>query len=739
MILQGPDARRALHQKLDDLVGWRSESGDNAMPFAIVYDTIDDAAFPGAIIPRVEGSNLSFYAVADSGPSWRRLQPLLLAFSGVTLSDFDGRGAELSDGDPLERLLMEIGISHASRFVPNEGADNSRHLVESLVRLREAIGRAPLLMDEIPRTTAQLLGDFRLSLASRDRLRAEGHLESLRTEMRLDALNLYFLQVQLDAALGDWDLLRNREFFGSLCVTRRPPRVTAALSESLYHELIEPVETNESPTAALDRFRTDVSGKYGNLFESCPPAPSAAVAKMFLLDSIANLQADPRLSERLTAQAKQWTREDQDTFDRLLDLRPVAVPRPPKSGIAPTADPQGQIDQLKVRDTFSPTDARTALLAASMLQTLDAYRVAVDVVRRLGDVDREAVLASPGIRAMWDEVQSHAAPDQVPDGWAAFVRQLPMLSFAELRAWAEKGVAEYPIDRELRDLQSVQSFVEELQLAFGKAEETTQQILPYVVEWAHADDRWPNPEYRVLYQELLDLLLLGSGRTPTLVRAVGEILAALLAIGSGADGYRRTMGDLSDWLPTALGLPTADAIIDVVDLLATYPSPAADSRQSFWAAIAAELNRLWPRLSVAQQSVVRDLASVLDMPEAPSFRVPEHVPSPGKLPVGPGRGYVIAIYTLMEGAGQRVQRALAAAYPGVRVELSTAHVANSKLDELAGRADLFVVCWASAKHAATIAIRQRRPADRATIFPRGVGSSSVVREVQDYLAATVPT
>jgi hypothetical protein len=91
----------------------------------------------------------------------------------------------------------------------------------------------------------------------------------------------------------------------------------------------------------------------------------------------------------------------------------------------------------------------------------------------------------------------------------------------------------------------------------------------------------------------------------------------------------------------------------------------------------------------------------------------------------------------MEGAGLRVQRALERAYPGIRVELSSSHVADARLNDLAARADLFVVCWASAKHAATLAIKNRRGSDQATLYPRGVGSTSVVREVQDYLAATM--
>jgi hypothetical protein len=372
------------------------------------------------------------------------------------------------------------------------------------------------------------------------------------------------------------------------------------------------------------------------------------------------------------------------------------------------------------------------LVAASIVQTLDAYRIAIDVVSGLPETDRDALLEPPGIRAMWDELRDHSVQDRVPHGWRDFIRLAPEMSFGALRAWAEKGVAEYPIGRELVDRQAVADLVADLQRSFADAEEVTAQLLPYVVEWVRGDERWPNSEYRVLYEELVDLLLLGNSRTPTVIAAIGEVLTAILAVGMESATYRRTIGDLGAWLRTAMGLATADSVIDVIEVLATNPAPDAVARQGFWLAMAGDLARLWPRLSVGQQSVIFDVATLLDIPETPSFRLSEPVEISSAAP-GPRRGYLLAIYTLMEGAGLRVKRALERAYPGLRVELSTAHVADARLNDLAVRADLFVVCWASAKHAATLAIRNRRSPDQATLFPRGVGSTSVVREVQDYL------
>jgi hypothetical protein len=728
-VILDEDRRVALRTDLVDHLGW-SAGEDEGTRLAALYETMDDASFPGAVIPRVRDAEVLVYLVADSGESWRRLQPLAIAFAGVTLSDFDGRTVDLDARDPFEVAIARNGISHAGRVSAGTADTGARDLIASLLRMRRGVASAPAFSEGITATTGQLLGEFRLSLAVRDRRAAEAVIETIRSEMRLDALNLLFLQVQLDAALDDWVILRNRDYFDSLCLARRPPRITAALAEAFYHSSIEALDRDDVPPAdMLAAFKQEVLGKCGDVFTVGPPAPSPHVAKMFLLATLASPTPDPRLVEKLAVEAAEWDDDDQRSFNRLLVLHPPSAP----TGYVPPADPETQLRALITKRRPSIGDAQTALLSASIVQTLDAYRIAIDVVSGLPDTEREALLGPPGIRAMWEELLAHSVRDRVPGGWSDFIRLAPEMSFGAVRAWAEKGVVEYPIGRELVDRQAVADLVADLQRSYAVAEEVTNQLLPYVVEWARGDERWPNSEYRVLYEELVDLLLLGNSRKPSVVTAVGEVLAAILAIGMEPATYSRTLGDLAAWLRTAVGLATADSIIDVIEVVATNPTPDATARQGFWLAMAGDLARLWSRLSVGQQSVMFDVASLLDIPETPAFRLSEPVEVSAETP-GLRRGYLLAIYTLMEGAGLRVKRALERAYPGLRVELSTAHVADPRLNDLATRADLFVVCWASAKHAATLAIRNRRGSYQATLFPRGVGSTSVVREVQDYLA-----
>ncbi len=62
----------------------------------------------------------------------------------------------------------------------------------------------------------------------------------------------------------------------------------------------------------------------------------------------------------------------------------------------------------------------------------------------------------------------------------------------------------------------------------------------------------------------------------------------------------------------------------------------------------------------------------------------------------------------METAGRQAEAMLRATIPGLVVDLNHDHVGSAALAAMVARADLVVVAWASAKHAATDFIKGRR-------------------------------
>jgi hypothetical protein len=108
----------------------------------------------------------------------------------------------------------------------------------------------------------------------------------------------------------------------------------------------------------------------------------------------------------------------------------------------------------------------------------------------------------------------------------------------------------------------------------------------------------------------------------------------------------------------------------------------------------------------------------------------EPQPEPGAGdPLAGLAGKVVGLYTLTPGVAQRVTRMLRARCADIEIETNDDLVSTERLRGLAQRADVMVVAFQSAKHAATdaiIAVRGRERVVRAL----GKGAGGVIRALE---------
>ena len=95
----------------------------------------------------------------------------------------------------------------------------------------------------------------------------------------------------------------------------------------------------------------------------------------------------------------------------------------------------------------------------------------------------------------------------------------------------------------------------------------------------------------------------------------------------------------------------------------------------------------------------------------------------------------VGIYTLTESAGRKARDVLMSLASDIKIELNHDHEATAKLGALVARVDLFVVAWASAKHAATNYIKSRR-GSKPLIYAAGKGASSLIRVIEEFSEST---
>ena len=735
MIMKDHSAERvSLQDALRDASGWKDLK--EQMPAFVervegLLATVNDESMPGAILPRLVDQRMVYYAVADELPAWRSLQGLLSAFVGRTLTDFTGIRAELNQNDPFEALLLAQGVKYISRF---ESYDNQkRAAAKALSQMQQILAAGARTHRQVPLSTVRVLYNFKMALSGGDAAGADEAIEYLRAHLRLDALNLHFLQVQRLAAFQEWERLYRSPAFAALCDTRRPPQVTGTMVEALYRSEFTDLDEAGDLEGALGHFREVIEPKYGNLFLSCPRNPSPAVAKLFLIATLAAGQPDSHLAASIAAVAPSFSATEAPFAEQLLAHPLLATQQQVpqlgdyRSQLLHAADP-------KMAATVER--GRVVLFAAMQDGSLDAYDLALTYVERLNDPERERLLAVPTFRHMWQDISRFAGAKGVPQNWLEWAEQLPELRFTEAQRLAQQAVTEWPIAVHLQTPQAVDSLIDALNQALNMAEDHLSHALPDLVNWIRQDERWPYPSYRALYMAVLDHLLY-TNRRGEVLGALLPVLEGCLTLGMDSATYGRILSDLRDLTKEVASVRQIDWLLGLGEYTIDFPCPDQQARAELWCQISSALTQFSRRLQPHQISTALDIAQTLGLPESVAeLKLPEAKEGADD-ELTPGISGTAVIYTLTESVGQRARRVLNALYPGLRVEVLSDHVATPRLLQFARSAELFVICWTSAKHAATTAIQAKRPPDRVTAFAAGGGSASIVNEVQKHLTPAV--
>ena len=253
-----------------------------------------------------------------------------------------------------------------------------------------------------------------------------------------------------------------------------------------------------------------------------------------------------------------------------------------------------------------------------------------------------------------------------------------------------------------------------------------------MVGWVKSDEHWPNLNYVPVYRQLLLLLLLGEGSRRGNLEAITDLFVALITLNADDGDYKSVLADLAGQLQTRVSNRDIDWLVDMVEITLALPVNDVGTRDEFIGAAANRLNDLSIWMNDHQTMLVRSLLDTVGLKDL--IQEPNHgnVDAPKRNSIQAVQNLTIGIYTLTESVGRRAVQAVERLFPGASVTFSSDHTNTSRLQSLAQNTDLFVICWNSAKHAATYAIQdERRPAGLATRY--ATGTSSIVREVTIFV------
>ena len=677
-------------------------------------DTVTDVEFPGALLTARSPNGLPiFYAVAQDARSWHRLAPLLTAFAGLTTTDFRGPpSGTLNPQNPLEQLIISSGCHAVARL---QVTSTTASLADrSIRRLYLTWRQAPHGRQALLESTGTLLSRFHATLATFDAITARALLTQLEQERRLDALNLNFLEIVLCSALGDWSGLLALDSLPYVLVARRPPAVSVAIAEAVWHGLLAPVLERDGLDAAMTRYRSDARP----LIAALSNVPRNTTPGVFALMAVAVLAGD--LDVDILAEGLSGAQYDvlPPVLAQALQAHPIPQPTPLVVA-APSA-------------TLLAT-ARAALLQAAQDGGLDACQVAQKAVSALSPVDSQALFAQPAFRALWNALIAQAGYAAVPTAWADWIERLHHPEFTQFFTIAEQAAAEWRVFDQLGDPVTVKRLADAIvKIATGIASERLLLTLPVLVNWLRDDERFPITLHADLYLNLLTILTLHDAFGEDRMGMATVLYEAVLSCGLENSRYGDVLDLALDLTERANGARYIDWLLDWASLTLAYPAADTSKRQQLLHRVVDILRPFAGSMLLRQCVLFVELAHTLGVsgivqPAAPISTSTSEISNP----LNRLAGKMIAIYTLTESTGRQAMALLQQLIPDVSVELNHDKVGNDRLQALARNADVFVVVAQSAKHAATLFIQRYRQS-KPLLFPKGRGVSSILAILEAF-------
>jgi hypothetical protein len=682
---------------------------DLAALCADIMQTVGAPQFPGGLVPVIDATGaMHINVVASTVSNWRRLKPVLLAFAGPTLTAFDGVPEPYDAGDTTgARIMQEHPAVTAVMRLPSDNRVRMAAL-RAVLRARDTFARAPELQRSAPVPTSWLLARFQDFLNVGQRDAAAGVLDRLRSELRLDALNVKFLEVQLLAAFNDWAAIVALPEFPSLCVARRTPAITAILLEALYRAHLDQPFVADDVDETRRRFEEEVRPlAQPMILVPAPPSLGMGGWRVYGLEALLIPSRDDIamiLAER------------QHELGWLAALLPLPS----------TAD----AGEVKV---IAPLDAaREALIRADAVDSSDLLADAMALLARLRPEDvallREAMPFRPIVQAT-DELASRAPPTS----WITWLERVSDPAFANALDVARHGKDEWEIGASASDPLAVQALVRALDQVQGNdlAAERTTQALPYLVAWLQRDRDFPQTALLPIYASLLTLFALGSARGAATYESSQILIGALLTSGLDTKSYRDLIADIDEIAGDGFGIDMIYWVLEIVETFMNAATPDAAAREDLLHRILARITPIYARLTRMQLLAVTLLSTELGW-SLPATTTAETAQSDASLE-DRMVGLRIALYSLTKSSTRQAKAALEQISAAVIVDTNADHEGTARLRALAENADVFVITWLSAKHAATDFIREWRGA-RPLLYAQGKGFSSILRAIEEYLS-----
>ena len=597
-------------------------------------------------------------------------------------------------------------------------ADWQREARENVHSLIDLWAIAPERSADMPRPVGRVLREFYESISARDRASAESALEEIRAGALLSATNVRFLRVELIGSLGNAAELRDHPALQEVTLIHRPPAVTEHLVKAADELFIAP-HLEGGAEARWEDIAAQIEHTWPGLISHKSQVLSVSGARCLALTEA--LATNPRRVV-YDSLGKIWG--DDPVVQAMID---AAQLDPPSSESTSAIDlyRRGEFELvLDIAEGAVPdSDAALAALHAALnLGDPPSAARAIGLVNRLGNEDRDALLAQVVERTFYEKLQERIAGNSIPEGWHEWLTNdwpdRPDL----LRAWSANWDRQVLSSTEWGDALAV----ELLDALHDERRGRIRNGLPLLVGWLLAPDGL-QPGAVPLAVTIFDIML-GSDPGRVERQAGLQLLDEIFSAGCSAEEYAASIAALSNQV-TRIGPREVEWVTGVLDLLLYSTTPDSFRRDEF---ISEALNvamswygRLEPTDALLLSRLFADAGHEYASPPSES--------GDGE-PRRVERSFArVGIYSLAESAAQNAARWIRDEWPGVEVNLSHAHSNSSALEGLVRSSDVVLVQTSHAKHAATDAISAASADHSRVVLVNGRGATSLFRGLLNWI------
>lgn len=684
---------------------------------------------PG-LLPRMRetGSAIEWYLIAGTDDDFRRAVEEVQGFIGPTYARWDSLITALDDDDAIDQAVAKAAPGRVLKFF-NANADEFQRMWDPLQRLRTAWAQRPPRRFTVRRPVMAIVREIDLALAAGASAQALDDLAELRLRGAISVQNARFIEIRALAAATRWrDVVSHRDF-ADLCRIRRPWDVTEALAAAVSNTWFRKAEESQDVDGAISAYRQH-EAELDQLLRAQGLLRSADALKAVAVRHAA--QRAPRASfapliERLKgASDRAWA--------ELLSGRAAEVSE--KLVTSRDALDAGDFDsalRLAIATGAGVDAARTVLISAYELGSLDAARRAVSYWRELSDALQSEVLSRRASRDVFGELVAltgEQSQDHQVDSWADWMaRVLNDTSWPAAAAVARCGELEFeatPVDR-ASDFAQLSERI--LAVADSPQRAVLLDGLPSLMRWLERQQLAPSIT-TPLQISILEALALMPGWDAAGLEVTADLVHRILEDGLEPETYSDVLDTVDLIWERMASRRHAGWFADLVEELEFHPG----ERTRLISTVVAGLARLDTKsLSRDVREGISLTLTNLGVPEAlPPPPAPDQTESLSDL-----TGKTVGIYSLSPQVLIRVKDRLQRSYPALTIVTNSDHVATDALTSMAVSVELMIVALGSAKHAATGAIDAHRPDSLATRRHAFRGSTRIIEAVAEAIALGV--